>query len=294
MSLLRLTHAGRPKTFIFTSSVSTCMGTGQISPSVPGSVPEAPIGDDLSVSLSTGYALSKYIGSSCSQLLSSSFKFPKLTSYPTTVERITQQANKILDMNIKLLRVGQVSGSTLTGHWNTSEMWPIMFATSAHPSINALPLFPGKMVDWVPVDVAASAISDVLLHQRQSQEVRYSVHNIANPHPIKWEELVDMLQASNLLASRKEGAMEEVDMKEWVHRLTTLANSGADSQTVPGLKLLQFFENMLNEEEGHVVSKLFQTEKTRGVSKALRECSGMRQEWIDANVARWREAGFLS
>ena len=58
MSLIRLAHAGRPKTFAFTSSVSTCMGTGQITPIVP----ESPIGDDLSVSLSTGYALSKYIG----------------------------------------------------------------------------------------------------------------------------------------------------------------------------------------------------------------------------------------
>jgi thioester reductase-like protein len=58
MCLLRLTHAGRPKTFVFTSSISTCIGTGQISPSVP----EEPIGDDPSVSLLTGYALSKYIG----------------------------------------------------------------------------------------------------------------------------------------------------------------------------------------------------------------------------------------
>jgi thioester reductase-like protein len=58
MSLLRLAHAGRPKTFAFTSSVSTCMGVGQIS--LP--VPETPIGDDHSVSLTTGYALGKYIG----------------------------------------------------------------------------------------------------------------------------------------------------------------------------------------------------------------------------------------
>jgi len=103
-----------------------------------------------------------------------------------------------------------------------------------------------------------------------------------------------MFHASSLLGSGKEGTMEEVDMKEWVHRLTTLANSDADSKDVPGLKLLQFFENMLNEEEGHVGSKLFETMKTRGVSRALRECNGMRQEWIDANVARWREKGFLS
>lgn len=84
-------------------------------------------------------------------------------------------------------------------------------------------------------------------------------------------------------------------MKTWVHRLTSLANSGADPKNVPGLRLLQFFENMLDEEEveGHVGSKVFETGKTRNISKTLRECGGMRGEWIRANVERWREVGFL-
>jgi hypothetical protein len=195
-------------------------------------------------------------------------------------------------MDIKLLRVGQLCGSTLTGHWNTSEMWPIMFATSAHPAINALPLFPGKMVDWVPVDVAASTISDVLLHPQLDREKGYAVHNIVNPDPISWNSLIGMLQASSL--TRENCRMEEVDMKEWVHRLSTLASTGVDSQDVPGLKLLNFFENMCNEEEGHVVSKLFETQKTRRVSRALRECGGMKQEWIEMILGRWREGGFIS
>src|SRR5450756_938892 len=154
-------------------------------------------------------------------------------------------------MDIKLLRVGQLCGATQTGNWNTSEMWPIMFATSTHPEINALPLFPGKMVDWVPVDVAAATITDVLLHPENG----YSVHNIVNPHPIEWEDLMEMLQSSSLLTGKQKTKtkMEEVDMKEWVHRLKTLSNSpSADPMTVPGFKLLHFFENMCNEEEGHV------------------------------------------
>lgn len=149
------------------------------------------------------------------------------------------------------------------------------------------------MVDWVPVDVAASAITDILL----TQENGYSVHNIANPHPIEWNELVDILQSSSLIG-KDNTKMEEVDMKEWVHRLKMLANS-ADSDsdisplTVPGLKLLHFFENMCNEEEGHVVSKVFETDKTRAISKALRQCGGMRKEWIEMNIQRWREGGFV-
>lgn len=56
MSLLRFAHASRPKTFAFTSSISTCMG-----PSSAASVPEEPIGADPTVALSTGYAQSKFI-----------------------------------------------------------------------------------------------------------------------------------------------------------------------------------------------------------------------------------------
>jgi thioester reductase-like protein len=209
------------------------------------------------------------------------------------VERVTQQANRILGIDIKLLRVGQLCGSTITGNWNTSEMWPIMFATSVHPEINALPLFSGKMVDWVPVNVAASTITEILLHRENG----YSVHNIVNPHPIKWEELMEMLQSSSLTGKEK-SKLEGVDMKEWVHRLKMLSDSAESDPmisplTVPGLKLLHFFENMCNEEEGHVVSKLFETEKTREVSRALRECGAMRGEWIEMNVQRWREGGFV-
>lgn len=66
LSLLRLAHAGRPKTFAFTSSISTCMG-----PSSPPSVPEEPIGADPLIALSTGYAQSKFISMSILPHLSS-------------------------------------------------------------------------------------------------------------------------------------------------------------------------------------------------------------------------------
>ena len=58
MSLLRFCHAGSPKVFAFTSSVSTCMGVsaGQ------EEITEAPVGSDPNVALKSGYAQSKYIG----------------------------------------------------------------------------------------------------------------------------------------------------------------------------------------------------------------------------------------
>lgn len=60
MSLLRFCSAGRPKKMAFISSITTCLGPGQNSDTIP----ELPVGDEPSLAVSTGYAQSKYIGKS--------------------------------------------------------------------------------------------------------------------------------------------------------------------------------------------------------------------------------------
>jgi len=266
MSLLRLCHAGRPKTLAFTSSISTCMGPGQLSVSVP----ETPIGSDPTVALPTGYAQSKYI-----------------------VERLTQLAStsETLKQKVVLLRVGQLCGSTKTGQWNTNEMWPIMFATSFHPGMNCIPSFGGKDVDWIPVDVAARCITEILVSSTERQldeEDKYELYNIVNPHSIPWSNLISMLQASSY-----SGKLEVVSMTEWVSRLSTLSLTLSPDE-LPALKLLQFFENMAESEgEGDERSRFFETEKTRVVSEALRDCTPFCQEWIKGNMRVWKENGFL-
>lgn len=190
-------------------------------------------------------------------------------------------------MPIKLLRVGQLCGHTRTGYWNTDEMWPIMFASSTHLSISAIPDFRGKVVDWVPVDIAAGTIRDVLLSEKKQEE--YAVHNIVNPSPIPWAELIGILQRGDLSRVEK---MNVVSMKEWVRRLSSQAEAGVSPDEISGLRLLQFFENMALEDVEE--EKMFETEKTRGISESLRECGSFNQQWLDSNVRVWKETGFLS
>ena len=57
MSLLRFCYAGRQKKLAFTSSITSCLGPGGNSPTIF----EAPVGNEPSAALSTGYAQSKYI-----------------------------------------------------------------------------------------------------------------------------------------------------------------------------------------------------------------------------------------
>lgn len=232
--------------------------------SSPQSIPESPIGRDPALALSTGYAQSKFI-----------------------IERVTQTAARELGMNVKLLRVGQMCGHTRTGRWNEDEMWPIMFATSAHERMRCVPMLEGMRVDWIPVDVSAAAISDILLAKSKAEGV-YSVYNVTNPRPIPWASLVEMLQYS----IGGEGELEEVTMKEWTKRLGALADSGVSPDEVPGLRLLGFFEDMTTNDDAGA-RKFFETEKTQGVSEALRDCEAFSQNWVQDNVKVWKESGFL-
>jgi thioester reductase-like protein len=205
-----------------------------------------------------------------------------------TVERITQTASHPAGLNIliRILRVGQLCGSTRTGLWNTSDMYPILFATSFHPRMRCIPTFPTRPVDWVPIDTAARTISQLLLLSPKSpphhqHNPPYTVHNIVNPHPISWPALLSILNHP----------LQEIPMKDWVRRLTILANDGlaADADAVPGLRLLGFFERMATDARGAV----FETARTRELSPALRACGPVCKEWIDANLETWRRDGFF-
>jgi thioester reductase-like protein len=256
MSLLRLCCAGRPKRIAFTSSISTTLG-----PLSPSLIPESPLGPDPAVALPTGYAQSKYI-----------------------IERILQTASKPsgLGISIHLLRVGQLCGSTRTGKWNRDEWVPILLATSKH--MGALPLLERRAVDWVPVDVAASTITELLLPDKASSPVTYEVHNIVNPHPIPWSTFLSLLQSSSL--SLDSSKLDEVSMAEWVRRLNVLADDGADVEAAPGLRLLSFWESMVRESE----SKVFDTVKTREMSESLRTLGPFCREWLEANLNALRNA----
>jgi hypothetical protein len=188
-----------------------------------------------------------------------------------------------------------------------------MFASSFHPSMRCIPDLPGKSVDWIPVNIAAASIFDLLLAANSGVQrgSSYDVHNITNPRPIPWSSLVAMLQNTfatlhhtsttspdaevdtdaNTGVGANQPFLAVVTMEEWVRRLNVLADSGTTPDQLPALKLLQFFENMTEDKEP---SKLFETKKSQGVSEALRDCPAFCQDWIDGNVRRWRESGFIS
>lgn len=100
-------------------------------------------------------------------------------------------------------------------------------------SIKALPYLDEKP-SWLPVDLAASAIADLVCATCGSQRGpdtspgHAQVYHVLNPHAANWQDVLDGLKLGGL-------EFETLDRREWVRRL---GYSDADVVKNPTYKLL--------------------------------------------------------
>lgn len=189
-------------------------------------------------------------------------------------------------------------------------MYPSLFATAFHPRMRCLPTFTRRILDWIPIDIAAQTICDLLTPQGTTtknpkgkekqaeqdhniQESPYTVHNIVNPTPIPWSTLLSIVQSS---IDPSATPLEEIPIADWVQRLTALADEGLTASDLPGLRLLGFFERLADEERHSAGGgdKAFETAATRRLSPALRDCGPICKEWIEGSLNVWRKDGFVN
>lgn len=154
-----------------------------------------------------------------------------------------------------------------------------MIATSLH--LGAVPVFPpGTSVDWIPVDIAAATMYDILTSTMSAKNAArnasapdshlYTTHNIVNPYPITWRHFLVELKSALDTSLNTIIKLEDVSMKDWVALLNGVAHmndrgfekerdevksstkytptlENGSALQVPGLKLLGFFEDMAKE-----------------------------------------------
>lgn len=148
-STIGLSAASKKKARIFfVSSVSSMMAGSTVGESVP---------EDFSGPIALGYAESKCIA-----------------------EKILAAASSTSGTPVTILRVGQVAGSTdpEAPAWPTQEWLYPVIKTS-----RALGLFPATLVpiNWVPINLASSAITELLFNPAKDN---FQVYNIVNPREV--------------------------------------------------------------------------------------------------------------
>jgi thioester reductase-like protein len=210
---------------LFISSISTALNWILKNPGK--SVPESII-DDFDSPEFLGYGESKYVS-----------------------ERLIEAHSSSSGFTSSVLRVGQIAGPVLStaGIWNVQEWFPSLLASSKH--LGLLPNSLGTMnnISWVPVDILARIIVQLLGHtyDTEADKNALKVYNLVNSKTIPWSNLLHTVQGG-LGGPEK---IRIVPLTEWVEALERSAqeNYGFVVESNPAIKLLGFWKSISDKSE---------------------------------------------
>lgn len=251
---------------VFISSISTALNWIERHPGVP--IPESII-HDLDSPEKLGYGESKYIA-----------------------ERLVEAYTALTGVPNAVLRVGQIAGPVLstTGFWNKREWFPSLVASSKY--LGALPSSLGGMsqVDWIPVDLMASVVAELLQSLESNREPNTplpSVYNLVNPRQTSWIDLLPTVQ-ERLGGPSK---IRVTPLSEWVETLEKSAtnNHGYVTDDNPAVKLLDFFKSLAKNGDlpTETVNGLFEVAALKKDSAAARELQPVSPDWMRTWIDQW-------
>ncbi|KAJ3537775.1 hypothetical protein NM688_g6625 [Phlebia brevispora] len=254
-----------PVRFLYTSSISAAAAYD----SSLGSVPEEPLSDPH-VTAGTGYGASKYV--------------------------MEQLLDKACDNGLRAtsLRIGQVCGSKETGAWSTHEWVAILVKSSI--SLGALPDL-GGAVSWIPVNIVASSIKDLILTQAELPRLV----NVVHPRPTPWSSLMENI---NKYLCLPEGPLPCISLPDWVTRLERLSESVSTEEfdRVPAIKLLDFFRTLAAVGQSRIPSANieaggtppFSTIKLQCFSSTVRDLEPLDEEYPRLWIDFWASKNFIN
>ena len=244
----------KPARFLFCSSTASVLGPHLTSP-----IPEHVSHDPLSASL-LGYSRSKWVA-----------------------ESICEQAHlhTRLKNRIAVLRIGQLCGDTDSGIWNVTEAWPLML--SSVKVTGSLPRLEGERLDWLPVDIAAKAVLEVALSEKQknADESDIPIYHLLNPATQStWTDLLRWLQ-------KLSPAFDIVPPSTWVSQLDNLTDEAAKHSA---RKLLGLWKQAYCTEQGKPKGKVeavvFDMAETEKVAPVMHDVKPISEEQF-AKIWRW-------
>ncbi|KZO93870.1 acetyl-CoA synthetase-like protein [Calocera viscosa TUFC12733] len=249
-----------PAKFIFTSTVGTVSNWRE-----SRAVPEEVI-PDPTVALGNGYGESKWV-----------------------TERVLLAAAEQRGLRTTIWRVGQLSGSSVNGAWNTTDWVPIIAKSSA--TLGVLPSSSHGFVDWLPTDDAARVIVDSL-HTPLEPHAKFRYLNLVHPNPTSWDDI--------FAAMSKELGVPLIPFQDWVAQVEQESAAGGRSaaERIPAIKLLDFFRRIVSggsPELGGSGSPAragqtqFETTNAVQVSETLRTLQRLNEDDVERWLQYWRK-----
>ncbi|CAN8105946.1 unnamed protein product [Discula destructiva] len=252
VNLAQTSERGIKPAVFFSSSVSTVQGGRRFE----GKLCPEEFLSEAGTAAGTGYGRSKWV-----------------------VEKILEKAAKEKQARVEVFRIGQLVGDTENGVWNETEAWPLMFRSV--DSIKALPLL-DERPSWLPVNLAASAIAELVLANCGAQLGHAQVYHVLNPRVANWRHVLDGLKLGGL-------EFETLDRREWVKRLE---ESESDVSRNPTYKLLNFYQNRIGQDKERADIE-FATSSTASLSPTIANVEPPTPELVALWARHWRKTGFL-
>ncbi|KAI5119730.1 hypothetical protein M0805_008660 [Coniferiporia weirii] len=249
-----------PPRFLFTSSIGV----------LRQNTSNGPIKEEIVEAVSAvgaGYSESKWV---CEELLS-------VASRKTPLEPI-------------IVRIGQLSGMSTNGCWNTREWMPAMFKSSM--TIGCLPSF-NQTISWIAIDTAARAVAEM-------RNSRVQVLHLAHPNPVSWASLFGPISVDL--------GIPLVPYADWLARLEesrTAGSSGdvginddADAKVNPAILIIDFFRSaaFASQKDGEAMGlKRLALDGALRVSQAMRDAGAqsLSIESVRQWVAYWKKIEFF-
>ncbi|EMD36404.1 hypothetical protein CERSUDRAFT_84555 [Gelatoporia subvermispora B] len=212
-----------PPRVVFLSSVAAVANYGGPESEIPEKIFQ-----DTSLPIHQGYAEAKFLA-----------------------ERLLVTASQRSGLPVTIIRGGQLSGSARTGAWNVMEVIPIFFQ-----SCHLLDLVPNVLPDvrWMPTDIAAMVLLDILLKDAGPTN-EPSVFHLESAHVLRGQNLLKSLIAAS------QGRLKQTTTKDWLEEVKNHA------EEVPASRLLDVYEGWLARAGGESHRPL-SIERTRGMLQA--------------------------
>ena len=243
-------QSSRRPHFLFVSSVAAVGNWSALNPG-GGLVPELPPKNNCEAQ-NQGYGESKHVA-----------------------ERVLQVAACTCNVPVSILRLGQIAGPVeSSGIWNVKEWVPALIRTSKQ-----LQLVPNELpeVNWVPVDIVARVIVEVL-HSAPPDSIE--VMNIVNPYPVEWKSLVPAVQGWF-----ENENIQAVPLRDWIKAVQSVdLNDARQVDAAPAAKILDFFVAIAESDQAQAS---YMTRVGMEKSKSMAQLKAVSPEWMRTWLEQW-------
>lgn len=201
--------------------------------------------------------------------------------------------SKIEKLSSKIIRIGQLSGDIKNGIWNEKEAYPLLIKTAQ--SIGSVPNLSDHQLYWLPVDVAAEMIVEVVCSKQKDKGS--CVFHIASNRSTNWKQII-------LAIRRAYPQVREVPLEEWLQELRTAKDQ--DPRTNPAIKLIDYYSSWLKLSPGvstavegsengipRYDTKYIESEFA-SKPEILRHIGALSDDNLNKMISAWQQSGFLA